>query len=102
MNLKDKLTNMDIKEVFNTPKGKGIAAGLLLIVVVLIIAVVGTLAVPKSGDEDTNTVVKTETPPASQATTDTATATTDTATATTDTATATTDTATATTDTETV
>lgn len=49
MKLKSEISVDKMKEMVKTPKGKGAAAGLLLVVALLIVLVVSTLAFPKPG-----------------------------------------------------
>lgn len=50
MGLKEKFSGIELKSMLNTPKGKGVAAGLLLVVVLLVVMVGITIALPKPGN----------------------------------------------------
>lgn len=50
MGLREKFSELEIKNTLNTSKGKGIAVGLLLVVLFLVVLVVITFALPKPGN----------------------------------------------------
>ncbi|MDP2210790.1 MAG: hypothetical protein Q8J63_03505 [Candidatus Aquicultor sp.] len=50
MGLKDKFSEIEMKNTLSTSKGKGIAVGLLLVVLLLVVLVVITFALPKPGN----------------------------------------------------
>ena len=50
MGLKDKFSELKMKNTLSTSKGKGIAIGLLLVVLLLVVLVVITFALPKPGN----------------------------------------------------
>jgi len=58
MSIKDNLLKADIKEIVKTPRGKGIAAGLLLLLLLLIVLVIVTVALPKPANEVIKNVAK--------------------------------------------
>lgn len=50
MGLKDRFSEIEMKNTLSTSKGKGIAVGLLLVVLMLVVLVVITFALPKPGN----------------------------------------------------
>jgi hypothetical protein len=90
MDLKQNKIDDKIKGALNTPKGKGVVAGLVLIIILLLVLLVVTFAIPQPDDsagllvnnEVVKSLGKTPSMPVSQTTTQTASALTPNATAT--------------------
>ncbi|HEY3373855.1 MAG TPA: hypothetical protein VGK02_02185 [Candidatus Aquicultor sp.] len=86
MDFKMDASKEQFKELLASPKGKGLAAGLILVVVLLVIVVVSTFAFPKPQQTTALPVAQAPAPQVSQQSTQTAVTTTDTAAAETSTA----------------